>query len=93
MSDKQNRKRIALGLSGIFFFLTIAFLVGESLFFTWIVNLLLAKNDYPAFLSIFDLKAFGLVSLLTLLVTFLASKLPLRRIKDEEINKEMQGEE
>jgi ABC-type lipoprotein export system ATPase subunit len=93
MSDKQNRKRIALGLSGIFFFLAITVLVGESLLFTWIVNLLLAKNDYPAFLSIFDFKAFGLVSVLILLVTFLASKLPLRRIKDEEINKEMQGEE
>ncbi len=92
-NTKKNLGRLVLGLAWIFIFLSLFLTFVLSLFSTTIINALLLKNNFVRFLSFFDAKAFLLIILLTILCCFLASFLPLRKISDSRINKELEGED
>ncbi len=91
--SKKNKKRIALGLGSLFLLLTVFFLLFISLLATKLINALLLKIYYPSFLKDFDFLSFAFVLFLSFLVTLLGSLLPLKRIKDSEIKKELEGED
>ncbi len=91
--SKKNKKRIALGLGSLFLLLTVFFLLFISLLATKLINAFLIKIYYPSFLKDFDFLSFAFVLFLSFLVTLLGSLLPLKRIKDSEIKKELEGED
>ncbi len=92
-STKKNLGRLVFGLAWIFIFFSLFMTFVFSLFSATIINSILQKNNLVRFLSFFDAKAFFLIILLTILCCFLASFLPLRKIKDSRINKELEGED
>ncbi len=92
-STKKNLGRLVLGLAGIFIFISLLITFLFSLFSTLVINSFLLKNNLVRFLSFFDVLAFVLIILLTIFCCFIASFLPLRKISDSRINKELEGED
>ncbi len=92
-STKKNLGRLVLGLAWIFICISLLITFIFSLFSTMVINSLLLKNNLVRFLSFFDPMAFVLIILLTIFCCFIASFLPLRKISDSRINKELEGED
>ena len=92
-NGKKNKQRLSSGLLIILFTLTLLLFVLISLVATFAINTALNVNSYPAFLSTVYLPGLLTGALLALLSAFIASYFPLRRIKDKDIKKELEGEE
>ncbi len=90
---KKNKERLSSGLLIILFLLTFSVFAISSLLATFVINLLLNLNRYPSFLSTLYLPGFLIAALLALVSAFIASYFPMKRIKDKDIKKELEGEE
>ncbi len=92
-NKKKNKRVLADGTFFFFFIANIILFLILSNISVFFINSFLNKASYPSFLSVFDPIAFLLIVLLSFLITLLASSLPLKRIKDDDIKKELEGEE
>ncbi len=90
---KKNKERLSSGLLIILFLLTFSVFAITSLLATFVINSLLNLNRYPSFLSTLYLPGFLIAALLALVSAFIASYFPMKRIKDKDIKKELEGEE
>ena len=88
-----NRRRLIESNLWLFCKNTIAILTISSLTITVIINICLRINGYPNFLSTFDCLSYLLVFTISFVISLLASFLALRRIKDRDVKKELEGEE
>ncbi len=92
-NGKKNKERLSSGLQTILFLLTVLLFLAISFVVTFLIDLILSFNSYPSFLSAFYLPGFLIAVLLALLSSFIASYFPLKRIKESDIKKELEGEE
>ncbi len=92
-NGKKNKQLLSSGLLIILFTLTLLLFVLISFVATFAINTALNVNSYPSFLSTLHLPGLLIGALLALLSAFVASYFPLRRIKDKDIKKELEGEE
>lgn len=92
-NNKANKKRIASGTLLWFLAYTLTFLFVLSAVSVVFVNTITANHNYPAFLSLVDFKAVLIVLVISFIISFIASSLPLNRIKEGDIKKELEGEE
>lgn len=89
--DKKNIYRLSMM---IYFLMLIAIeTISFSLLATVIINILLSSISLPSFLTAFSFLGFLFVSFITLLFSYLGSLIAFRKIKDERIKSEMEGEE
>lgn len=89
--DKKDLYRLSMM---IYFLMLIAIeTISFSLLATVIVNTLLSSISLPSFLTAFSFFGFLFVSFITLLFSYLGSLIAFRKIKDERIKSEMEGEE
>lgn len=89
--DKKNIYRLSMM---IYFLMLIAIeTISFSLLATVIINILLSSISLPSFLTAFSFLGFLFVSFITLLFSYLSSLIAFRKIKDERIKSEMEGEE
>ena len=56
-------------------------------------NFLLKMNSFPVFFHGIKIKPLFLLSFLSMVICVMSSSLPLRRIKQENIKKELEGED
>jgi putative ABC transport system permease protein len=92
----RKRKNIiisAISTQMIFLFLTMLLTIIFSFLSTTSINVILQSFDYPEFLRIIDMKSHFLVLLISVIVSFFACLFPLRKIKDNMINNELEGED
>lgn len=90
---KQNIRKSALALQFLFLFMNCILCFFLSIFSSLIINQILHSFQFPNFLSFFSFKAFFLIFLISFCCSFFAAILPLRKIKDKDINKELEGED
>ena len=89
--DKKNIYRLSMM---IYFLILIAIeTISFSSLATLIINILLSSISLPSFLTAFSFLGFLFVSFITLLFSYLGSLIAFRKIKDERIKSEMEGEE
>lgn len=89
--DKKNIYRLSMM---IYFLMLIAIeTISFSLLATVIINIFLSSISLPSFLTAFSFLGFLFVSFITLLFSYLGSLIAFRKIKDERIKSEMEGEE
>ncbi len=92
-NTEKNKKRLTLSTSILFFLQTLIFFSIFSLLITLLINCITNFYNYPNFLKYFDIIAFLIVNILSIFISTLASSLPLKRIKNDDIKKELEGEE
>lgn len=89
--DKKDLYRLSMM---IYFLILIAIeTISFSSLATLIINILLSSISLPSFLTAFSFLGFLFVSFITLLFSYLGSLIAFRKIKDERIKSEMEGEE
>lgn len=91
--NKRNTIKSALGLQLIFLFLILSSSLVLSLLSSYLINTILNALQYPSFLSLSDINSFLFVILISFFCSFFGSLLPLRKIKDKDINQELEGED
>ena len=92
--DKKKGKRmLVLALSFSFFFLTLILLLFFIFTLMILCNFLLKMNSFPVFFHGIKIKPLFLLSFLSMVICVMSSSLPLRRIKQENIKKELEGED
>ena len=92
--DKKKGKRmLVLALSFSFFFLTLILLLFFIFTLMILCNFLLKMNSFPVFFLGIKIKPLFLLSFLSMVICVMSSSLPLRRIKQENIKKELEGED
>jgi ABC-type antimicrobial peptide transport system permease subunit len=64
-----------------------------SFVFSFVIREIFNYLSFPTFLSLFHVGIYLLVIMGAFLLCFFASVLPLRRIKDKDIQKELEGED
>lgn len=92
-NNKKNRNIFIYTLSYIYFrnsFLTlfITSIIGEE-----IINLVLKKANYPILFMSYDYSLLFLLALLMVFISIISAFLPLRKITDSRIKKELEGED
>lgn len=93
--QKERKSVLMLSLSLMMYFLFFT-LLSTILFGTmsaYIVNSILGSMDYPRFFLPLDIRCFLLVGLIAFLCCLLSSLLPLRKIKESQINSQLEGED
>ena len=89
--DKKDLYRLSMM---IYFLILIAIeTISFSSLATLIINILLSSISLPSFLTAFSFLGFLFVSFITLIFSYLGSLIAFRKIKDEKIKSEMEGEE
>lgn len=92
-NNKKSVVNLALSQQLIISSLTVLFTLLFGIFSAKLINIILLRLNYPDFLTFFDLKAFILIIIIHLLTNLLSGLLPLRKIRDSEIKKELEGED
>lgn len=92
-SKKENTKRFSMIIGILFLTRTTLFLLLFSTLESFAINLALSLLSYPSFLSLFDFPSFLITFLFSVVLCFLGSILPLRKIKKKNIKKELEGED
>ena len=91
--NKNNLFRHAASLLFLLFG-SVLFISGIlSVFSVQIIGLVLNHFEFPQFLSSFDLFSFLIVIILSFLASIIGCLLPLKKIKDSALNKELEGED
>ncbi len=91
--SKKNKNILAICTLVLFFVQTFILSSILSMLSTVIINNLTNAFDYPHLLKFFDTISFIIVNMFSLAISFIASSLPLKRIKAEDVKKELEGEE
>lgn len=91
--NKKSIRKNAYAMQAIFLLAIITSTLIFSLISTFIINFICNQMQYPSFLKGFDLMPFLLIILASIACSFISSLFPLRKIKDSEISKELEGEE
>jgi ABC-type antimicrobial peptide transport system permease subunit len=90
---KRNLRTLALAMALIFLFLTLFLFFGMSQGLSYSLDRFLLLRSYPAFFPLGDSRSFVLVILIALSVSLPAALLPLLKVSDKEIQKELEGED
>lgn len=90
---KRNLFTCAMSMQVIFLLLCMLSTFLFSFFFSILINQFLQRMDYPSFLSVIDMKSHILIILISMAVSLFSCLLPLRKIKDNMISKELEGED
>lgn len=90
---KKNIKVNAYALQFLLLSAICIITVLSIVFFSVILNQIFKSLNYPSFFSLFDLRSYFFIFLLSFLCFIPSTLLPLRKIKDDEINKELEGED
>lgn len=90
---KRNKRIVSYGMLFSFFLPSALFVLALSLLLSFLANFLLGLFSFPPFLSPFNILSFLVVLLLAFLFSVLASLLPLGKIKDGAIQKELEGQD
>ncbi len=91
--SKKTRLRILSALQFRLLKRLLVILFVLCLIFSSLINLVLHRLNMPSFLASFNPSLFLLISLVAIIVSLLSSLLPLRWIKDNELKKELEGED
>lgn len=91
--NKSNLLYLTFANGMHFFLITVLLELYLSFFFSFLIRFILRKMSYPPFIALFHLKSFLFVILLSLVISIPASLLPLLKIKDSRIKKELEGED
>lgn len=92
-NNKKSIVNLALSQQIIISFFTILLTLLFGIISGKLINIILLKLNYPDFLTFFDLSAFILIVFIHILTNLLSGLLPLRKIRDSEIKKELEGED
>jgi ABC-type nitrate/sulfonate/bicarbonate transport system ATPase subunit len=92
-SNKKNIRKFSLATGTIFFTIVFIFTTFLSVLSSFITNLVLNKYGYPKVFALIDLKSLLIILLSSLIISLLACLLPLRKIKDSAIKRELEGED
>lgn len=90
---KENVFINALSMQVIFLTISFSFILFFSITSTLLANQILNKMDYPKFFSVFDFKSFFIIFLLSIFISTISALIPLKKIKEGEINSELEGED
>lgn len=91
--NKKDILKTAFGLQMIFLVLIFLSSLILSLFSTLLTNGILHFFQYPSFLSLLDINSLLFILLISLFCSLIGALLPLRKIKDKDINQELEGED
>ena len=92
-NNSKNRKSFVTSLSVIYFLLCSLFTTLFILLTTTVVDLVLKSNAYPLIFNGIDFVILSLLFLVILLVSSISASIPLKKIKDERLKKELEGED
>ena len=91
--NKKDILKSAFGLQMIFLVLIFLSSFILSLFSTILTNGILHFFQYPSFFSLLDINSLLFIFLISLFCSLIGALLPLRKIKDKDINQELEGED
>lgn len=92
-SNSSNLFKLAFSTGLYFFLFTLFYSILFSSISTIFINKILTIYNFPKFLKFIDVKSLLLVLLITLSISIPSSVLPLFKIKDKKIKKELEGED
>ena len=93
--QKEQKSILVLSFSLMLYFLffTMVLTMFPGIILAGIINSVLKGMDYPAFFFPIDTRSFLLVGMISFLCCLVSSLLPLRKIKESLISKELEGED
>lgn len=92
-SQKKNKRRLAFATGFLFCLASLLLVLVLETISKGVINIILTMQYYPSLFSFFDLPTFLLVLILCFFFTLIASLLPLQKIKEQRIKKELEGED
>ncbi len=92
-SNSSNLFKLAFSTGLYFFLFTLFYSILFSSISTIFINKILTIYNFPKFLKFIDIKSLLLVLLISLSISIPSSVLPLFKIKDKKIKKELEGED
>lgn len=92
-SNSSNLFKLAFSTGLYFFLFTLFYSILFSSILTIFINKILTIYNFPKFLKFIDIKSLLLVLLISLSISIPSSVLPLFKIKDKKIKKELEGED
>lgn len=92
-NGKRNKRRVAYGMLFSFFLLTSAMVLVLGTSLSFLANGILKSMAFPAFLSTINVLSLSFVLSCAFLFSLLAGILPLRRVSDLRIQRELVGED
>lgn len=91
--EKKSILVLSFSLMLYFLFFTMVLTMFPGIILAGIINSVLKGMDYPAFFFPIDTRSFLLVGMISFLCCLVSSLLPLRKIKESQISKELEGED
>ena len=91
--SKRDVHTCAMSMQMIYMVFVSLFTLILSFVFSFVIREIFNYLSFPTFLSLFHVGIYLLVIMGAFLLCFFASVLPLRRIKDKDIQKELEGED
>lgn len=92
-NQKENKRTIVFTMSLLFFMCAGVLLLFSSIILSLLIDSLLQSYYYPALMQGISFSYLILLFVLVFLISFLSSYFALRRVKDDEVKEQLEGED